>query len=44
VHPGTHEFPLDETITAVTLAGALAILERKPGDEAARKLRFFGPG
>jgi predicted AAA+ superfamily ATPase len=32
VHPGEHTFPLDDTITAVTLPELLEILVRKPGD------------
>jgi predicted AAA+ superfamily ATPase len=32
VHPGEHTFPLDDTITAVTLPHLLEILAREPGD------------
>jgi predicted AAA+ superfamily ATPase len=32
VHPGEHTFPLDDSITAVTLPELLEILVRKPGD------------
>jgi predicted AAA+ superfamily ATPase len=32
VHPGEHTFPLDDTITAVTLPELLEILAREPGD------------